>query len=96
MAEESVQETDVNQYLEDSFKLFGIFRIPWSDIKDLPEDERSFLLDKAVNIEAEVKKQQEIQQEAARRVASQMGGGMGGQPNIITPDQLTGAPELQL
>ena len=85
---------EVNQYLEDSFKLFGIFRIPWTDIKDLPEDERTFLLDKAEAIESEVKRQQEVQQAAAQQVANQMG--PGGQSNIITPDQLAGAPDMKL
>ena len=85
---------EVNQYLEDSFKLFGIFRIPWTDIKDLPEDERTFLLDKAEAIESEVKGQQEVQQAAAQQVANQMG--PGGQSNIITPDQLAGAPDMKL
>jgi len=94
-------ETPENQYLEDSFKLFGIFRMPWNDIKDLGEEERTFLLAKADEVEARAKEQallrqqqQQQQMQQQQQIMQQQPAGGGG--GIVTPDTLVTPSQLQI
>ena len=50
-------KTTEEQYMEDSFKLFGIFRMSWPDIKNLSEEDRQFLIKRADEVEEQAKKQ---------------------------------------
>ena len=52
MSEENTTEsTGENKHLEENFRLFGIFRMQWKDIKALNDEDRAFLLDKADKVE---------------------------------------------
>tara|TARA_Y100000310_G_scaffold200742_1_gene200810 strand:+ start:1051 stop:1398 length:348 start_codon:yes stop_codon:yes gene_type:complete len=103
---ETPELTPEEQYLEDSFKLFGIFRMTWPDIKNLSEEDRVFLVKRADEVEERAKEQamarqqqQEMQQQqqmAQQQAMMQQvpGGGMGG--GIVTPDSLVTPSQLQI
>jgi len=100
---ETPKLTPEEQYLEDSFKLFGIFRMPWADIKLLDEKDRAFLIKRADEVEERAKEQamarqqqqqqQQQQQMAQQQAMMQQQGGGGG---IITPDSLVTPAQLQI
>ena len=101
MAEENKTEdnnTPENKHLEDSFKLFGIFRMPWGDIKSLSEEDRAFLVKRADEVEERAKQQQMVQQ--AQQQAQQQAMMQQQQAPMQQPAQLAGGgiltPEAKL
>ena len=86
MAEENTTDTaettEENTLLEENFRLFGIFRMQWKDIKSLSDEDRSFLLDKADKVEEQAKRQAEAQRQMYEQQMQQGAGGSG----LVTPE----------
>ena len=84
MAEENTTEsTEENKVLEENFRLFGIFRMQWKDIKSLSDEDRVFLLDKADKVEEQAKKQAEAQRQMYEQQMQQQSAGGSG---LVTPE----------
>ena len=86
MAEENTTDTaettEEKTLLEENFRLFGIFRMQWKDIKSLSDEDRSFLLDKADKVEEQAKRQAEAQRQMYEQQMQQGTGGSG----LVTPE----------
>ena len=87
MAEENTTDTvesnEENTLLEENFRLFGIFRMQWKDIKSLSDEDRAFLLDKADKVEEQAKRQADAQRKMYEQQQMQQGGGGSG---LVTPE----------
>ena len=56
-------DTRKRERLEENFRILAIFKLPWDDIKKLDDDERSFFLEKADEVEQQVMQQAKMQQQ---------------------------------
>ena len=54
---------------EENWELMTVLQIPWPDTKSLSKTDRTFLLEKATEVKAEIIKQQQQQQQNAARQA---------------------------
>ena len=86
MATEEKVETTENSVLESNFRLFGIFRMSWKDIKELSDEDKKFLLDKADMVEEQAKKQAEMQRQMLQQQQQQQQQ-QRPQAQILTPEQ---------